>query len=77
MFYFYRAVVWAGKVGISCTTDSARMLHNRYLSNRYFSESGFTTAERVHLNIVAVPCCLDSASQSPPQSLDKGGYGDK
>jgi hypothetical protein len=65
------------KVLISCTIDSARMLHNKYLCSRYFSESDFTTAERVHLKRVAVPCGLDSASQSPPQSLDKHEYGDK
>jgi hypothetical protein len=52
MFYFYRAE----KVGISCTLDSARMLHNKYLCTRHFSENYFTTAERVHLNRVAVPC---------------------
>jgi hypothetical protein len=77
MFYFYRAVIWARKVGISCTTDSARMLHNKYLCSRHFSESDFTTAERVHLNRVAVPRDMDFASQSPPQSLDKGKYGNK
>jgi hypothetical protein len=54
------------------------MLCNKYLCSRCFSESYFTTAERVHLNRVAVPCGLDSASQSPPQSLDKGEeYRDK
>jgi hypothetical protein len=66
-----------GKFGISCTAVSARMLHSNYLCNRHFSESDFTTAERVHLNRVTVPCGLDSASQSPPQSLDKGEYGEK
>jgi hypothetical protein len=45
MFYFYRAMVWARKAGISCTTDSARMLCNKYLCSRPFSESDFTTAE--------------------------------
>jgi hypothetical protein len=50
MFYSYRAVVGALKVGISCTIDSARMLHNKYLGSRHFLESDFTTAERVHLN---------------------------
>jgi hypothetical protein len=41
--YFYRALVWAGKVGIYCTVDSAGMLHNKYLCSRHFSESDFTT----------------------------------
>jgi hypothetical protein len=58
MFYFNRALVWAGKVGISCTVDSAGMLHNEYMCSRLFSESDFTTAERVHLNRVGVPCGL-------------------
>jgi hypothetical protein len=56
MFFFYRAVVWAGKVGISALFDSAGMLRNKYLCSRHFSESDFTTAERVHLNRVAVAC---------------------
>jgi hypothetical protein len=60
-----------------CIIDSARMLRNKYLCNRHFSESDFTTAERVQLNRVTVPCGLDSASQSPLQLLDKGKYGDK
>ncbi|XP_023721687.1 uncharacterized protein LOC111872233 [Cryptotermes secundus] len=65
-----RALVWAGRVGISCTIDSARMLHNKYLCSRHFLESDFTTAERVHLNSEAVPCGSDSAAQSlrqPPE----------
>jgi hypothetical protein len=33
---FYRALIWAGKVGIPCNVDSDRMLHNKYLCNRYF-----------------------------------------
>jgi hypothetical protein len=70
IFYFYRAVVWARKVGIYCTIASVRMLCNKYLFSRHFSESDLTTSERVHLNRVAVPCGLASASQSPPQSLD-------
>ncbi|XP_033608842.1 uncharacterized protein LOC117282608 isoform X2 [Cryptotermes secundus] len=43
-------MVWAGRVGVSCTTDSARMLHNKVLCNKHFSESDFTTAERARLN---------------------------
>jgi hypothetical protein len=56
MFYFYWALVWAGKVGISSIVDFVGMLHNKYLYSRHFSESDFTTAEMVHLNRVAVPC---------------------
>jgi hypothetical protein len=36
LFYSYRALVWAGRVGISCTIDSARMLHNKYMCSKYF-----------------------------------------
>jgi hypothetical protein len=61
IFYLYTA----RKVGISCTIDSARMLCNKYLRSRHFSESDFTTSERVHLNRVAVPFGFDSASHSP------------
>jgi hypothetical protein len=40
------------------------MLRNKYLFNRHFFESDFTTAERVQLNRVAVPYGLDSASHN-------------
>jgi hypothetical protein len=59
-------LVWAGSVGISCTTDSARKLCCIYFCSRNFSDD-FTTAERVHLNRVAVPYASDSAAQSFPQ----------
>ncbi|XP_033606071.1 uncharacterized protein LOC117282054 [Cryptotermes secundus] len=62
-----RAMVWAGRVGLSCTTDSATMLYHKVLCSKHFSESDFTTAERVHLNRFAVPYGTDSAAQSPPQ----------
>jgi hypothetical protein len=52
--YSYRALLWAGRAGISCTTDLARMLHNKYLCSRQFLENDFTTAERVHLYRVKV-----------------------
>jgi hypothetical protein len=45
----------------------ARMLHNKYLCSRHFSEGDFTTAEKVHLNREAVPCGSDSNAQSLPQ----------
>jgi hypothetical protein len=63
----YRTLVGAGTVGISCTVDSARKLQYKYLCSRHFSEGGFTTAERVHINRVAVPCASDSVPQSLPQ----------
>ncbi|XP_023719162.1 uncharacterized protein LOC111870825 [Cryptotermes secundus] len=65
-----RAMVWAGRVGLSCTTDSARMLYDKVLCSKHFSESDFTTAERVHLNRCAVPYGTDSAAQSLPQPPD-------
>jgi hypothetical protein len=63
-------MVWAGRVGISCTVDSARMLGYKYLCSRHFSESDFTTAERVCLNRVAVPCGSDSVAQLLPKPPD-------
>jgi hypothetical protein len=62
-----RALVWAGTVGIYFTIDSARKLQYKYLCSRHFSEGDFTTAERVHLNRVALPSASDSATQSLPQ----------
>jgi hypothetical protein len=52
---------------ISCTIVCARKLHYKYLCSRHFSEGDFTTAEKVRLNRVAVPCASDSAAQSLPQ----------
>jgi hypothetical protein len=74
MFYSYRALVWAGRVWISCTIDSARMLHNKLLCSKHFSESDFTTTERVHLNRFAVPCDSDSSVQSLPQLPDTPSF---
>jgi hypothetical protein len=54
--FFYRAVVWQEKLGYLALFDSAGMLRNKYLCSRHFSESDFTTAERVHLNRAEVPC---------------------
>jgi hypothetical protein len=67
IFYTYRALVWARKVGISCTVYAVRMLYNKYFYSRYFPESSFTTAESIHLNILAVACGSDSTSQSLPR----------
>jgi hypothetical protein len=74
MFYFYRALVWAGRVGISCTINSARILRNKLLCSKYSSESDFTTTERVHLNRFTVPCDSDSAVQSLPQPPDTPSF---
>jgi hypothetical protein len=63
-------MVWVGRVGISCTIDSARELHYKFLCSKLFSECDFTTAERVHLNRFAVPCGTDSAARSVPQPPD-------
>jgi hypothetical protein len=63
-------MIWARKVAISCTIDSARMLHSKYFFSRHFIESDFTTAERVCLNRVTVPCGSDSAAKSLPQPPD-------
>jgi hypothetical protein len=72
--FSYRALVWAGRVGISCTIDSARMLHCKFLCSSHFLESDFTTNERVRLNRFAVPCGSYSAVQSLPQPLDTPSF---
>jgi hypothetical protein len=68
LFYFYRALACAGKVGIYCTLDSVKMLCNKHMCSTHFSESDFTTPERVHFNRVAVPCDSDCALSSLPQA---------
>jgi hypothetical protein len=50
-----------------CNIDSASMLFNKCLCSDHFLESDFMTAERIHLNIVAVPCGSDLAGHSVPQ----------
>jgi hypothetical protein len=42
MFYFYSAMLGAGRVGVSCSDDCATMLHNKYLSSNHFLEIDFT-----------------------------------
>jgi hypothetical protein len=66
MLYSYRALVLVGRVGISCTIDSAIMLYLNFLCSSHFLESGFTATERVHLNRFIVPCDSDSSVQSLP-----------
>jgi hypothetical protein len=66
LFQAFETICSAGRVGISCTIHSARMLHYKFLCCRHFSESDFTTPERVHLNRFAVPCGTDSAAESLP-----------
>jgi hypothetical protein len=48
----YRALLWAGKVGIFCTIASARMLHHKYLYSRHFSESDQS------VYYVSIYCCV-------------------
>jgi len=43
------------------------MLCWKYLCSKHFCESDFTTAEKIHLNRVAVPCVSDSTSHSVPE----------
>jgi hypothetical protein len=43
------------------------MLCCKYLCSKHFCESDFTTAEKIHLNRVAVPCVSDSTSHSVPE----------
>jgi hypothetical protein len=72
MFFFYRALVWAGRVGISCTIDPERMQHNKYVI--FVQQTFLTTAERVHLNHLnrlVVPFGSDSAAQSLTTSVSR------
>jgi hypothetical protein len=48
---------------MTCAIDSVTMMHNKYLCSRYFLESDFTTAERIHLKRVAVPYGSVSAAK--------------
>jgi hypothetical protein len=53
----------AGRIGITCNNDVAKMLQSKYLCSNHFEERDFTTAERIHLNEVAVLCGSDTASE--------------
>jgi hypothetical protein len=54
-------MIWAGRVGRPCNIDSASLLCNKFLCSKLFLESDYRTAERIHLNHLAVPCGSDSA----------------
>jgi hypothetical protein len=57
-------MVWAEKVGRTCSADSASLLCNKYLCSEHLLESDYRTAERIHLNHLVVLCGSDSALQS-------------
>jgi hypothetical protein len=65
--FIYSAKLWAEKVGRLCTTEEARFLHYKFLCRDHFLPTDFVTPEGIHLNRLAVPCGLDSASRSIPQ----------
>jgi hypothetical protein len=43
------------------------MLHSKYLCSRHFLESDFTTAGRVHLNRLEIPCGSHSSAPTFPK----------
>jgi hypothetical protein len=55
-------MVWAGRVGRTCSIEETKMLHWKYLCSKDFCESEFTTAEKIRLNRVAVSSVSDSTS---------------
>jgi hypothetical protein len=67
MFFLYSAIVGAGRAGRLCSITDAKMLLHKHLCSKCFLETDFITAERMHLNRVAVPCVSDLASHSAPQ----------
>jgi hypothetical protein len=57
------------EVQISCAINSAKMVDIKYLCGKRFSVCHFTIAERVHLNTVAFPYCMEFAAQSLPNFM--------
>jgi hypothetical protein len=49
--------------------EDVGLLKDKFLYRDHFLPTDFTTLEGIHLNRVAVPCVLDSASHSNPQPL--------
>jgi hypothetical protein len=53
----------------TCTTDSARMLHNKYFHSRLYLENDFARAARVYLTRLVVPCDRFSFTVTPTTPL--------
>jgi len=53
---------------VDCAPQEAGFLHYKFLCRDHFLPIAFTTPEGIHLYRLAVPCGLDSASHSIPQS---------
>jgi hypothetical protein len=66
--FIYSAQLWAEKVSRLCTTEEAGILHYKFLCQYHFLPIDFMIPAGIHLNRLAVPCGLDSASHSIPQS---------
>jgi len=60
--------MWGEKVSRLCTMEEAGSLKNKFLCQDLFLLTDFMTPEGVRLNRLAVPCDLDLASHSIPQS---------
>ena len=60
--------MWTKKVGRVCTMGGAALLDYQFLCRDHFLPTDFMTPEGIHLNRLAVPLGLDSASHSILQS---------
>ena len=69
IFLIYSAKLWDEKVGRLCTMEEAGFLKYRFLFRDHFLPTDFMTPEGIRLNRLSVPCGLDSALHSIPQSL--------
>jgi len=66
--FIYSAKLRAEKVCRLCPIEEAEFLKNKFLCGDHFLPTDFLTPERICLNRLAVPCGLESASHSIPQS---------
>jgi hypothetical protein len=73
MFYFYRALVWAGNVRISCTTDFARML----LKNICAADISLKVISLQLKRYNSTEWQFHVAQQQLTSSVDRGKCGDK
>ena len=66
--FIYGAKLWAEKVNRLCTMEEAGFLRYKFLCQDHVLPIDFTTPEGICLKRLAVPCGLDLASHSIPQS---------
>ena len=66
--FIYSAKLWAEEVGGLFIMEEAGFLHYKFLCRDCFLPTHFTTPVGIRLNRLPVPCGLDCASHSIPQS---------